>query len=34
MTNYPELKNGVNLLKATTKDDTIRELQYKTEKHD
>ena len=31
---YPELKNDVNLLKLTTKDDTIRDLQYKTEKQD
>ena len=28
------MKNDVNLLKVTTKDDTIRDLQYKTEKHD
>ena len=34
MTNYPDLKNDVNLLKVTTKDDEIKELKYKTEKHD
>ena len=34
MSTYPDLKNEPSLLKITTKDDTIRELQYKTEKHD
>ena len=34
MTNYPDLKNDVSLLKVTTKDDEIKELKYKTEKHD
>ena len=34
MSNYPDLKNDVNLLKVTTKDDEIKELKYKTEKHD
>ena len=33
MTNYPDLKNDVELLKIKTKDDQIKELQYKTEKH-
>ena len=28
------MKNEPSLLKVTTKDDEIRELQYKTEKHD
>ena len=34
MTNYPDLKNDIELLKIKTKDDQLRELQYKTEKHD
>ena len=34
MSTYPDLKNEPSLLKITTKDDTIRELQYKIEKHD
>ena len=34
MSNYPDLKNDINLLKVTTKDDEIKELKYKTEKHD
>ena len=34
MTNYPGLKNDVELLKVKTKDDQLKELQYKTEKHD
>ena len=34
MSNYPELKNDVELLKIKTKDDQLKELQYKTEKHD
>ena len=34
MSTYPDLKTEPSLLKITTKDDTIRELQYKTEKHD
>ena len=33
-TNYPNLKTEAELLKITTKDDEIRELKYKTEKHD
>ena len=31
---YPELKNDINLLKVTTKDDEIKELKFRTEKHD
>ena len=31
---YPDLKNDVDLLKNKTKDDQLKELQYKTEKHD
>ena len=34
MTNYPDLKNDVELLKKKTKDDQLKELQYKTQKHD
>ena len=34
MSNYPDLKNDVELLKIKTKDDQLKELQYKTEKHD
>ena len=35
MSTYPNLKtDDVDLLKITTKDDQIKELQYKTEKHD
>ena len=34
MTNYLDLKNDVELLKIKTKDDQLKELQYKTEKHD
>ena len=34
MTDYPDLKNDVELLKIKTKDDQLKELQYKTEKHD
>ena len=34
MTNYPDLKNDVELLKIKTKDDQLKELQYKLEKHD
>ena len=34
MTTYPNLKNeDPTLSKITTKDDQLRELQYKTEKH-
>ena len=34
MTTYPTLKNEAELLKITTKDDEIKTLKYKTEKHD
>ena len=34
MTTYPNLKNEDPTLKITTKDDQLRELQFKTEKHD
>ena len=35
MSTYPNLKNeDPTLLKTTTKDDQLKELQYKTEKHD
>ena len=34
MTNYPDLRNEPELLKIKTKDDQLKELQYKTEKHD
>ena len=35
MSGYPKLKtDDVELLKIKTKDDQLRELQYKTEKHD
>ena len=34
MSTYPDLKNDVELLKLKTKDDQLKELQYKTERHD
>ena len=34
MSTYPNLKKGPELLKIKTKDDQLRELQHKTEKHD
>ena len=34
MSNYPDLKNDVELLKIKTKDDQLKELQYKSERHD
>ena len=34
MTNYPDLKNEPELLNIKRKDDQLKELQYKTEKHD
>ena len=34
MSTYPDLKNDVELLKIITKDDQLKELQYKTERHD
>ena len=30
MTNYLDLKNDINLLKVTTKDDEIKELKFRT----
>ena len=35
MSGYPDLKSdNIELLKLKTKGDMLRELQYKTEKHD
>ena len=34
MSNYSDLKNDIELLKIKTKDDQLKDLQYKTEKHD
>ena len=34
MSNYPDLKNDVELLKIKTRDDEIKNLKYQTEKHD
>ena len=34
MSTYPDLKNEPDLLKIKTKDDQLKELQYRTEKHD
>ena len=34
MSTYPDLKSEPELLKIKTKDDQLKELQYKTEKHD
>ena len=34
MSNYPDLKNEVELLKIKTRDDEIKNLKYQTEKHD
>ena len=34
MSTYPDLKNEPELLKIRSKDDQLKELQYKTEKHD
>ena len=34
MSNYPDLKTKPELVKIKTKDDQIKELQYKTEKYD
>ena len=34
MSTYPNLSNETELLKIKTKDDQLKELQYKTEKHD
>ena len=34
MSNYPDLKNDVELLKIKTRDDELKNLKYQTEKHD
>ena len=34
MSTYPDLKNEPELLKLKTKDDQLKKLQYRTEKHD
>ena len=34
MSTYPDLKNEPELLKIKTKDDQLKELQYRTEKRD
>ena len=34
MNTYPTLKSEAEVLKITTKDDEIKTLKYKTEKHD
>ena len=34
MSTYPDLKNDVELLKIKTRDDQLKELQYKSERHD
>ena len=34
MSTYPDLKNEPELLKIKTKDDQLKELQYRTKKHD
>ena len=34
MSTYPDLKNEPEILKIKTKDDQLKELQYRTEKHD
>ena len=34
MSTYPDLKNEPELLRRKSKDDQLKELQYKTEKHD
>ena len=34
MSNYPDLKNDVELLKIKTRDDEIKNLKYQAEKHD
>ena len=34
MSNYPDLKNDVKLLKIKTRHDEIKNLKYQTEKHD
>ena len=34
MSTYPDIKTEPELLKIKLKDDQLKELQYKTEKHD
>ena len=34
MSNYPDLKNDIELLKIKTRDDEIKALKYQSEKHD
>ena len=34
MSTYPNLNNEPELLKIKTKDDQLKEFQYKTERHD
>ena len=34
MNTYPDLKSEPELLKIKTKDDQLKKLQYRTEKHD
>ena len=34
MSTYPNINNEPELLKVKTKDDEIKDLKYKTEKHD
>ena len=34
MTNYPSLNNETDLLKIKTRDDEIKSLKYRTERHD
>ena len=34
MSTYPNLNNDSKLLKKKTKDDEIKDLKYRTEKHD
>ena len=34
MSTYRDLNNDLELLKIKTKDDEIKDLKYKTEKHD
>ena len=34
MSTYPSLKNDPELLKIKAKDDEIKDLEYRTEKHD
>ena len=34
MSTYPDLKNEPELLKIKTKDDQLKKIQYRLEKHD